>query len=202
METAQICMDLTKGVWIFSQSALNLLLSQWSYSIWSARQRNRDPECAVKETSAALNASSCEAGSVWAAGAVNIHGKAEESLNAAEQWKNVQASKITRRLSWSRYRSVNDGATGFPWWPYMAPASALRKGSYAWQLVSFFPAISLGLIKDITPSCSQGLLYSPYTANLVKGGLKRPCCAWYEASGKAGGSHPAASHKLGGVCLV
>lgn len=123
----QRCVDF-----FFSQSALNLLLSQWSYSIWSARQRNWDLECAVKETSAALNASSCEAGRVWAAGAVNIHGKAEESLNAAELWKNVQASKITGLLSWSRYRPVNDGATGFPWWPYMAPASALRKGSYAW----------------------------------------------------------------------
>lgn len=66
----------------------------------------------------------------------------------------------------------------------------------------FFPAIALGLIKDITSSCSHGLLYSPYTANLVKESLKEPCLVWCGASGRAGGSHPAASRKLGGVCLM
>lgn len=48
--------------------------------------------------------------------------------------------------------------------------------------VFFFPAIALGLIKDITSPCSHGLLYSPYTANLVKEGLKGPCLVWCGAS--------------------
>ena len=49
-----------------------------------------------------------------AAGAANICGESEESLNGDELGKNVKASKITRLLSWRRYRSLKDGATGFP----------------------------------------------------------------------------------------
>lgn len=48
-----------------------------------------------------------------AAGAANIYGESEESLNDDEPGKNVKASKITRLLSWSRYRSLKEGATGF-----------------------------------------------------------------------------------------
>lgn len=69
------------------------------------------------------------------------------------------------------------------WWSNCVSVTALHgfcfgleKGFVCPTACQFFPTISLGLIKDITSSCRYGLLYSLYTANLVKDGPELPCC--------------------------
>lgn len=108
-------MDLTKGMQIFPQSALTFsaVMELFHVICWTGTWQNL--ECAVKETSAAASsASPSRAGSMWAAGAANIYGESEESLNDDELGKNVKASKVTGLLSWSSYRSLKHRATGFP----------------------------------------------------------------------------------------
>lgn len=111
----KICVDLTKGVQVFPSAHISLIpvtVELFPVICWTGTWQ--DLEWAVKKTStAALSAGSSGAGSVRAAGAANIYGESEESLNDDELGKNVKASKITRLLSWSRYRSLKEGATGF-----------------------------------------------------------------------------------------
>lgn len=117
----QIFLEMLRSAWIYLTKVCRLFslcqkLTAVTVELFhlSCQTEKLGLRMCHQETSPASSASSCEAGSMWAAGAVNIHGKAEGNLNADELWKNVKASRITRLLSCSRHQSLNDGATAFP----------------------------------------------------------------------------------------